>query len=137
MGKLLLDTCATIWVAAGDPISPTAKSAIERAEQQAGQIGISTFTAWEVGTLAAKGRIALSIPVETWFQRLSDLPQTCILEASATILIRSTTLPGAAPKDPADRIIISTAREHALTIVTRDQEILEYANQGHVSALEC
>jgi PIN domain nuclease of toxin-antitoxin system len=53
------------------------------------------------------------------------------------ILANSCALPGQPPNDPADRIIIATARESDMTIVTRDHLILDYARAGHVRAMAC
>jgi PIN domain nuclease of toxin-antitoxin system len=46
-------------------------------------------------------------------------------------------LPGPVHGDPADRILIATARALDLTIVTRDSAILDYSARGHVRALPC
>jgi PIN domain nuclease of toxin-antitoxin system len=51
--------------------------------------------------------------------------------------MESSFLPGKFPKDPADRIIAATAREHGYTVVTRDRALLDYAEQGYLSAVEC
>jgi PIN domain nuclease of toxin-antitoxin system len=56
---------------------------------------------------------------------------------SVETLTDSCELPGTPPDDPADRIIIATAREADMTIVTRDKQILEYSRAGHVRALVC
>jgi PIN domain nuclease of toxin-antitoxin system len=56
---------------------------------------------------------------------------------SPEVLIDSSYLPGNLHRDPADRILIATARSLGLTIVTRDRIILDYADQGHVRALAC
>jgi PIN domain nuclease of toxin-antitoxin system len=53
------------------------------------------------------------------------------------VLIAASFLPGEAPRDPADRILAATAREYGLRLVTRDQRLLEYAEQGHIQALRC
>jgi PIN domain nuclease of toxin-antitoxin system len=49
----------------------------------------------------------------------------------------SSDLPDELHRDPADRIIIATAREYGLRLVTRDRKILDYADKGHLMALEC
>ena len=57
--------------------------------------------------------------------------------ATAEVLIASSFLPGRIHLDPLDRIVIATARAHGLTILTRDRLILDYAAEGHVTALAC
>ena len=54
-----------------------------------------------------------------------------------SVLVASTTLPGTPPNDPADRIIIATARAFGYVLATRDAKILEYGAQGHVRVVAC
>ena len=98
---------------------------------------VSPITAWERGLLAAKGRIASPMTPKRWFELLLSRPGVDLVEMSIDILIDSSFLPGQVPGDPADRIIIATARNLELTVVTRDRAILDYAAQGHVRALAC
>jgi PIN domain nuclease of toxin-antitoxin system len=60
-----------------------------------------------------------------------------LAELSPAVLIDSCSLPGQPPRDPGDRIILATARELDLTIVTRDHAILAYATVGQVRAIPC
>jgi PIN domain nuclease of toxin-antitoxin system len=56
---------------------------------------------------------------------------------SADLLIDSSFLPGKPPRDPADRIIAATARDHGCTLLTRDRALIDYAAQGHIRVLSC
>ena len=134
---LLLDTCAAIWISNGDPVGTAALQRLREVEERPGSVWISAITAWEVATLIARNRLSLALPVERWFDSISAQPQTIIAGLSPEILIRSTSLPGRPPSDPADRMIIATARQFSLTILTRDRQMLAYAAQGHVAAMEC
>jgi len=58
-------------------------------------------------------------------------------EMTPDILIASSFLPGNPPRDPADRILATTAREFGYKLVTRDRPLLDYAEQGHIQALAC
>jgi PIN domain nuclease of toxin-antitoxin system len=60
-----------------------------------------------------------------------------LADISVKILIASSFLPGTPPRDPADRIIAATAREHGYQLVTRDGLLLDYAAEGHIQALAC
>lgn len=132
MSRLLLDTCTVLWLANGEPIGAEARSAIA-----AGGRHISPITAWEIANLARKNRIALTMPVAVWLRQAIAAVNADLPELSVAVLVESCLLPAAPPADPADRIIIATAREHDLTIVTRDAAILDYAQAGHVKALRC
>ena len=134
---LLLDTCAVIWVAGDEEISEAAGRALSEAHRLAQFIFISPITAWEIGLLAARQRVALSVKPQVWFKRLLEAPNVRLAEMSPELLISSSFLPGAPPRDPADRIIAATAREYGYTLVTRDRPLLHYADQGHIQALAC
>lgn len=133
---VLLDTCAVIWVANDQKIDSGARSAIRSAEIKA-QVFVSPISAWEIATLSAKGRLTLTMPIENWFDRLLGMPGTILAGLTPKILISSVFLPGEPPSDPADRIIAASARELGLSVVTRDRQLLRYAEAGHVKAVPC
>ena len=137
MGPLLLDTCAVIWLSEGERL---ARSAIEllKAADDAGQLTyISPISAWEVGRLASRGRLQLLITPQRWFARLFESKGVQLAEMSADVLIASSFLPGKPPRDPADRILVATARDLGATLITRDRALLGYGKQGHLSVAEC
>jgi PIN domain nuclease of toxin-antitoxin system len=132
----LLDTCAALWIVANEISQATAD-----ALSQAGSAGLPTYvspiTAWEIGNLARKGKFKSQYTPQIWFERLMSAPNTELSELSAKVLMESAFLPQYPHYDPADRIIIATAREYGYTVITRDRAMLDYAKQGHLSALEC
>lgn len=134
--SLLLDTCALIWLLNGDRMSENSIDAIETAAENA-RLFVSAISAWEVATLERKGRLAFAMPVSTWFERAEALPGLAVTPLTPRILIASADLPGRAPSDPADRMIIAASRELGASVVTRDRAILDYAGQGYLAALEC
>jgi PIN domain nuclease of toxin-antitoxin system len=139
MSSVLLDTCAVIFVANGDPITARARAAIQRAARGDGVL-VSPVSAWEVGMLSRPSR---KVPVrflpdpKTWFARV--LAQTGVREAPLTpeIAIDSSFLPAPIHGDPADRLLIATARSLNVPIVTRDRLIVDYAAAGHVAVVAC
>lgn len=135
MTSYLLDTCTVIWIANGEPLSQPAVDQLS--SDRDGRLYISPITAWEVAQLVAKGKLALSINPQVWYERLFDSPDIVQAELSPSVLISSTTLPDLTITDPADRILIATAREFGFTLVTRDQKILNYGQSGHVKVLRC
>jgi PIN domain nuclease of toxin-antitoxin system len=134
---ILLDTCAAIWLAEGDPMSPESRAAIAAARAASDGVFVSPITAWEVGLLAARNRIRLTMPPEDWFAALTALPGIRLAPMSPAILIASSFLPGEPPRDPADRIIAATARAFGQTLITRDGELLPYAEAGYLAAINC
>jgi PIN domain nuclease of toxin-antitoxin system len=60
-----------------------------------------------------------------------------LAELSPDILIASSFLPGKPPRDPADRIILATARDLGATLITRDRALLAYGEEGNVSVAAC
>lgn len=136
MTALLLDTCAAIWIANGDPIAPEAREAVEEAAG-ARNVLISPITAWEIATLVSKGHLTLSMAPDSWFEALLALPGVALAPLPPRTLIASAFLPGAPPSDPADRIIAATARAENLVLTTRDRKLLDYGDQGHARVLAC
>ena len=137
MPALLLDTCALIWLAADEPIADAALTAIDEAYRTDETVWVSPITAWEIGLMTARGRIALATSPHAWFRKAMAQIGVALCPLEPETLIDSSFLPGAPPRDPADRIVIATARALDLRVVTRDQVILSYAEKGHVTALPC
>ena len=132
MSDLLLDTCALLWLANGIELSTEARAAIVDRN-----LHVSLITAWEIANLVRKNRIALAMPVATWFRQVVNKTEAAMPQLTVDILTGSCFLPGSPPGDPADRIILATAREEGLVIVTRDEAILAYSRAGHVRTLAC
>jgi len=137
MSALLLDTCALLWLAADEPIAEPAVAAIDAAYRADETVWVSPISAWEIGLLTARGRIALSTSPQAWFRRAVTRAGVALCALDPETLIDSSFLPGAPPRDPADRIVIATARALGLQLVTRDQTILAYGAAGHVAAIAC
>ena len=135
--RLLLDTCAAIWITERARLSAEAIEAMNAAQRDGEAVLVSPITAWERGLLASRGRLASPISPLRWFERLVSDAKLSVCELTASILVDSSFLPGPIHGDPADRIIIATARALDLMVVTRDRHILDYAAQGHVRALAC
>ncbi len=135
MPAYLLDTCAVIWIAEGARLQEPAASDLPKAQD--GELFVSPISAWEVANLAAKGKIALTMSPEVWFERFCDQRGVVLAEMSPSVLIASAALPGNPPADPADRILLATAREFGHTLVTRDARLLEYGEQGHARVMGC
>lgn len=127
--EYLFDTHAWMWAFSDTTrLSRAARKAL--AASSAAYIASISF--WEVAMLEAKGRIQLPIPLLEWFRLASPYNLIKVLQLSPEIAIESTRLPGIFHPDPADRIIVATARVHSLTIITSDARIRNYP---HISTL--
>jgi PIN domain nuclease of toxin-antitoxin system len=134
---LLLDTCTAIWLAEAESLALEATMVFEEAYDAGTGVYVSPITAWEIGLLNSRGRLALLIKPQLWLQRLLEVLKFRLADMSPQLLIASSFLPGTPPRDPADRIIATTAREYGYMLVTRDRLLLDYAAQGHIQALGC
>lgn len=132
MSDLLLDTCALLWLANGTEMTPESRTAIGTRN-----LHVSPISAWEIANLVRKSRIAFTLPVASWFRQATNKIAAAMPQMTVEILTGSCDLPGSPPDDPADRIIIATARESDMTIVTRDKGILDYSRSGYVRSLVC
>lgn len=130
----MLDTHAWIWFINAEPrLGARAIGAIERAIAADGAV-ISAITPWEVSMLVARNRLSLDRPVEAWLPR--HVAGFVLHPLSVPIAVDSSRLPGSCHGDPADRIIIATARHLGAPVLTADAKILTYAASGHVAALD-
>lgn len=87
--------------------------------------------------LLARGRIRETRDAKRWYDGFLHDNRIVEQGLNADLLMASCILPHLNHKDPIDRILIATAREHDLTIVTRDRAILDYGAAGHVRTLAC
>ena len=138
-GALLIDTCALIWLATAESDAKLGviEGALAQAREAGAPIFVSPISAWEIGMLAAKGRLPMAMSPRAWIDQLFALSGLNWAQMPIDVLLNSSALPDSPHGDPADRIIIATAREYGLRVVTRDQKILDYAEKGHVMALAC
>ena len=137
---VLLDTCAVIWLANGDPLSAQAVKAIMQAAMSA-HVFVSPVSAWEVGMLSnprgARPALRFLPDPKAWFAKVMTGPAICEAALTSEIAVDASYLPGDVHGDPADRLLIATARHLGTPMVTRDAKIIAYAGQGHVQAVPC
>ena len=129
---IVLDTHVLVWwVSGSQQLSSAMQKAIE-IQLDGGRILISSISAWEIAMLVAHGRIALSMDVERWLKTVGQIEAVRFVPVDNEISIKSCQLPGEFHKDPADRIIVATARQFAAQLLTADEKILAYP---HVQTL--
>ncbi len=125
---IVLDTHALVWWVTGDPaLSKKARAEIER-EQAGGDIIISSISAWEIAMLVERERLLLSMDVGSWLATVAEIDSVRFFPVDVEIAVKSIDLPGEFHKDPADRMIVATARRLAASLVTKDDKIRAYAH---------
>src|SRR5580704_14413579 len=87
---------------------------------------VPEIAVWELATLTAKKRLTLNVPIKNWVEEALQKQGIEMVPLSWEISIESTMLLGVLDADPADRIIIATARIKKYSIVTRDERIHRY-----------
>jgi PIN domain nuclease of toxin-antitoxin system len=106
-----------------------------QAAEISGNLYLSVYSIWETAMLVRDGRLNLNTDVRLWTQQALAQPGYSLLPFTPEIAIESVNLPEPVHKDPADRIIIATARVQNLTLVTRDKEVLAFATRNHLPHL--
>lgn len=134
---LMLDTHVWLWLAFGTPGKiKSDTSAILAQASIASPLWVSVISVWEIALLESKGRLRLPMSVETWIAQALSRPEIRLLGLDNTrIAIDSCNLPGDFHPDPADRLLVATARNINARLVTHDQKILDYGQAGYVQVL--
>jgi PIN domain nuclease of toxin-antitoxin system len=117
-----------------DELSTKQVSRLDRAAQSM-NLYLSAISPWEVATLASQGRIALPVPLAEWIKRAVNQPGLQLLPLSPEVSVESVQLVDF-HGDPADRMIVATARLEGLTLATRDRRILTWSKSGSLNAAE-
>lgn len=135
MSLVLLDTHVWVWLLNGDPrVGRKARTAIERS-LSAEAVLLSAISPWEVAMLVGKGRLTLDRDVGEWVQMATTLPGVRLEPIAPDIAVASTRLPGNLHADPADRLIVATARHLGAVLLTNDGLLLDYGAAGHVKTI--
>ena len=133
---ILLDTHALIWAVEDNrQLGEAARATIEEA-RYSDRVGVSAITPWEIALLVEKGRLQLAMELGAWIRTVLQAPGIDLMPIEPAIAIDSVRLPGNFHADPADRLIIATARRWGAPLLTADNAILAYGAEGHVQAID-
>ena len=134
---VLLDTHVWIWVATGDQRlhGPSFLRSVAR-WTSASSMRVSVISVWEAAILEAKRRITFSVSCLEWVQRALQIPGIMLTALTPEIAVESSRLPGNFHNDPADRIIVATAKGLGATLVTQDERILAYCRTHHLRTFD-
>lgn len=133
---LLLDTHILVWLAEGSgELSKPSVARLEAATRDTG-LAVSAISFWEIAMLHRRRRITLSLPLQSWRALVLETPGFIEVPLTGDVAIESVNLPGDLDSDPADRMLIATARLRGWTMATRDDRIVDYGESGNVGVLK-
>ena len=124
--RIVLDTHAWIWWVTRDRrLSQKARAAITHG-QDANTLWLSLISIWELAKKVEKAQLMLDRPLDQWLDLATAQPGLHLAELTRPILVESCRLPQPFPGDPADQIVVATARQHEAALVTKDRAIRKY-----------
>ncbi len=131
MDSYLLDTCA--WIdafSAPELLKPSVRKLLNAQRV----VHVASISLLEIARKEAKGELRFGMPLQDWFRMA--LPQNRVerIEISPEIAIDATRLPEWEHKDPADRLVVATARVHRLSVVTSDRKMLAYPHVASIAS---
>lgn len=122
---IVLDTHVWIWwTIDSERLSAAQRRIIEENERDL--IGVSAISCWEIAKLCEYRRLELPLEISEWFAVALAYPGVSLLEITPEVAVESTRLPGGFHSDPADQLVVATARVHGCRLVTSDKKIVRY-----------
>lgn len=122
---VILDTHIWLWWV-HEPGKLTSRQIEEISKNEKESIGVSAISCWEIAKLVEYKRLELPVELEEWFKKALNYPGIQLLNLTPEIAIESTRLPGDFHRDPADQIIVATARLNSCPLITSDRKIKDY-----------
>ena len=121
----LLDTHVLIWwLNDRTRLSQRQRDVVEAATGDA-PVHVSDISLWEVVMLQSLGRIRLALPLREWLDKAVAPPLVRRQGISPAVAAEVASLPDSFHRDPADRILVATARVLGATLLTQDRRILD------------
>ena len=119
----LLDT--SVWVRAANAQATLPPRALNILETPGEVFGLSAISLWEVAKKVQRGKLRLPKRIENWFED-ALAANIQIIPLSTRVVIDATSLPRFPLRDPADELIVATARTFSLTLLTTDTKLKHY-----------
>jgi PIN domain nuclease of toxin-antitoxin system len=131
-GPVLLDTHCWVWSQFGYKHEFSAAGLAMFNQAAADRILlVSVISIWEVALLESKRRLQLNMDCQEWVRQALETPGLSLVPLTPEIAVDSTRLPGDMHADPADRILVATARNIGARLMTRDRTLLDYGRKRH------
>lgn len=122
---ILLDTHAWIWWVERSPRMPTRHRELCAANVESG-LGVSVISCWEVAKLVSLGRLTFADSINVWMTASLAEPGVQLTSITPEIAVEANRLPGDFHRDPADQLLVATARILDIPVLTVDRKILDY-----------
>jgi PIN domain nuclease of toxin-antitoxin system len=144
--RLVLDTHIWVWASgeSGGPgqFTPGALQPIEDAAR-ARRLYVSAASVWEIALKEERGRALVTGDLSSWVRDQRQYPGVRVLGIDGRLAIESTRMArwirkrdGQEHRDPNDRFIVATARRLNAVLITCDEEILSYADEGNLRGFD-
>ena len=139
-----MDTHIWVWMATNDStrISADTIEALDEVAQN-GHLLASAASVWEIALKTANGDLMAGTDLHAWIAQQQDTPGVRLLDITPSLAIDVTLLPPwirrrdhKPHRDPTDRFIAATARKHGAVLVTCDEAIIDYADDGHLAVYD-
>jgi PIN domain nuclease of toxin-antitoxin system len=127
---VLIDTHVWIWAAADTPrrLGPKTRRLLARGTAAA-SLHVSAASAFEIAALHTAGRLKLNQPADRWIREAIERGRLRVLDVTTAIASDAGAVPADRLADPIDRLLVATARDWDIPLLTRDQAILEYGTR--------
>jgi len=129
--KLLVDTSAAVFFS--QKSSRLSKAAYEQLSHSESEVFVSAISSAELACLWASKKVVFADHWKLWFRRMLAINGWTCLPITLEIIEEAYSLPDLAHRDPADRILIATARLERMWLVTTDRIILNYPHVESIS----
>ncbi|HEY3875603.1 MAG TPA: type II toxin-antitoxin system VapC family toxin, partial [Candidatus Kapabacteria bacterium] len=123
---ILLDTHVWVWSVVKHPNLSVFHAGI--IERERNNLAISIVTCWEISTRVSKGRLQFPTTLREWFDYAIAESSIAVLPLTPLITMDAYDLPGTFHDGPADRMIVVTARNREIVLLTEDKKILNYSH---------
>ncbi len=137
---MLLDTHVWIWAAdGGTRLGARTRRRLKQvtSADNGAAAYLSVASIFEAAALHTAGRLRFTLPLERWVRESIERSGLRILDLERDVAVDAGLIPASALADPIDRWLVATAREHGLSLVTADRQVLEYAGRtGLVRAID-
>ena len=97
------------------------------AERRSEPVAVSAISLWELAMLAVRGRIQADRPLDSWLNKMATHSMIDVVPITPEIAAESAQLGIGLSGDPADRLIVATARCLHLRLLTADERIRDWA----------